>query len=347
MERILSALDVLTIHRRRITGLTIKADLNKIGVDIASYRYVATLTEARDYLEMHRPHLVILDLCLPNGDAYRLLDAYQPSRRDFAVILMDEEENDSLPRASRHAKERHRGLETLVEHQAAGYLLYPLFHNRNLAHSIEQARGKLQARLLDDYQHEIIEQLLRSTLGHSAPSTPHQKHPAPNNPTPSLTTFDTDDVSFILLRNAQHTHMMEIDAAVLSTGTGGRKPRQNVQKTLTVRYADIIRLEKQDNYVWLHWFNPEGEVKKALLRTEFVPLLHTDLPTGFHKVHRSHIINILHIVEVEQRSVVMRCGNEVPLAAREQHRVQEVLQQFSRQVGVLGELHRLLKEKLK
>ena len=131
MEHLLSrGLDILTVHRRRITGLTIKTDLQKIGVTVAGYDQASTLAEAQAYLRARPPHVVILDLCLPNGDAYRLLDAYQPSRREFAVILMDEEPTN----VPSHG-ERHRGVEALVEHQAAGYLVYPQFHNLNLARS--------------------------------------------------------------------------------------------------------------------------------------------------------------------------------------------------------------------
>ena len=348
MEHLLSrGLDILTVHRRRITGLTIKTDLQKIGVTVAGYDQANTLAEAQAYLRARPPHVVILDLCLPNGDAYRLLDAYQPSRREFAVILMDEEQTH-VPSHS----ERHRGVEALVEHQAAGYLVYPQFHNLNLARSVEQARGKLQSRLLAEYQHEIIEQLLRSTLGHPAlPSHPAPPAPPPHSDPPMtgnapFAHSDESDTSRLLLHHAQAAQTAAIAASSVS-GVGkkaGKGKKASGVRHHHVRYADIIRLEKQDHYLWLHWFGADGAVAKALVRTETIPLRDGALPVGFHQVHRSHVVNLLHIVEVGSRRLLMRCGSDVPLAAREQQRMQEVIEQFSRQVGVLGDLQRLLQQ---
>jgi CheY-like chemotaxis protein len=341
MEHLLSrGLDILTVHRRRITGLTIKTDLQKIGVTVAGYDQASTLAEAQAYLRARPPHVVILDLCLPNGDAYRLLDAYQPSRREFAVILMDEEQTNGPSHG-----ERHRGVEALVEHQAAGYLVYPQFHNLNLARSVEQARGKLQSRLLTEYQHDIIEQLLRSTLGHPALPAP-PPHSAPPMTGKAPFAHSDEDTSRLLLHHAQAAQTL----AIASSSASGVGKKAGIGKKASgvhhhhVRYADIIRLEKQDHYVWLHWFGADGAVAKALVRTETIPLLDGELPVGFHQVHRSHVVNLLHIVEVGSRRLLMRCGSDVPLAAREQQRMQEVIEQFSRQVGVLGDLQRLLQQ---
>jgi hypothetical protein len=236
-------------------------------------------------------------------------------------------------------------VEALVEHQAAGYLVYPQFHNLNLARSVEQARGKLQSRLLTEYQHDIIEQLLRSTLGHPALPAP-PPHSAPPMTGKAPFAHSDEDTSRLLLHHAQAAQTL----AIASSSASGVGKKAGIGKKASgvhhhhVRYADIIRLEKQDHYVWLHWFGADGAVAKALVRTETIPLLDGELPVGFHQVHRSHVVNLLHIVEVGSRRLLMRCGSDVPLAAREQQRMQEVIEQFSRQVGVLRDLQRLLQQ---
>jgi hypothetical protein len=98
----------------------------------------------------------------------------------------------------------------------------------------------------------------------------------------------------------------------------------------------------KENYYELWYFDTEGMVQMVLVRKD--DMAHpSEMPTLFYQAHRSHIVNMKQIAEVNPASLLMRCGNSVPLAESEQQRFQSILQQMSIQVAVLDELRAMIR----
>jgi DNA-binding LytR/AlgR family response regulator len=316
-------LRIVIIHPTTVIARGLMMDLRKIGTAIEHIERVQTLEAARIMITTIQPHVVFLGLNLPNGGAFELLEDFPPTLdRRFAIILVDDA--DTPPRA------RQRHLEAMAEHQAVGYLLYPIFHNGTLGKSMEHARNRLQSRMLSERQHDIIERLVRGVL---------DELPKSESDTSERLTLDGE-----FSVTARSSTIARKSSAHKKSSPKTNKPVKNTALAflLTLRWSAVIRLQMKENYYELWYFDTEGMVQMVLVRKD--DMAHpSEMPTLFYQAHRSHIVNMKQIAEVNPASLLMRCGNSVPLAESEQQRFQSILQQMSIQVAVLDELRAMIR----
>ena len=330
-------LRILIVHPTTLIARGLMMDLRKIGTVVEQLERVQTREEAEIIMEKLQPHVVFLSLHLPNGGAFDLLDHFPPpSERTFAIILVDD--TDTPPRA------RQRHLEAMAEHQAAGYLLYPIFHNGTLEKSMEHARNRLQGRMLSEQQQDIIERLIRAVLDEQ----PHGAVTAEANSTVPSSNTDTATSERPGLEHEFSVTARAITAPVPSSVPKKPAARPSPKKkslstfVLVRPWSAVIRLQMKENYYEVWYFDTNGAVQTALVRKqEFPPP--SQLPTLFYQAHRSHIVNMKQIAEVNPASLLMRCGSSIPLAESEQQRLQTIMRQISKQVAVLDELRAMIR----
>ena len=83
------------------------------------------------------------------------------------------------------------------------------------------------------------------------------------------------------------------------------------RKMVKVKYGDIIFVESYGEYVKIH---TKDDVILALQRTSFMEEM---LPQDdFIRIHRSHIINVNHIREIDGNSVIMEGKNRLVVSKR-------------------------------
>ncbi len=83
------------------------------------------------------------------------------------------------------------------------------------------------------------------------------------------------------------------------------------RKMVKVNYADIIFVESYGEYVKIY---TKDDVLLALQRTSFMESM---LPTSdFTRIHRSHIINVNHVKEIDGNTVVMAEGHRLVVSKR-------------------------------
>lgn len=86
-------------------------------------------------------------------------------------------------------------------------------------------------------------------------------------------------------------------------------------KMLLVNTSDIVYLESDGNFTWVHMLNDSKHYASRSLK-EFDQLLNTQ---GFFRTHKSFLINITHIQSYTQKDayeIVMSNQKKVPLAQR-------------------------------
>lgn len=107
-------------------------------------------------------------------------------------------------------------------------------------------------------------------------------------------------------------------------------------RTRFVLGANTIRnVAVDDHYCYVHYAHGDGYAKRDL----GMPLrdVQTLLPPFFVRVHRSHIVNLRHIVSIRRKNrsirLVLDSGYEVPVS---RHRLDEVLPLLRQQIASLG-----------
>jgi DNA-binding LytR/AlgR family response regulator len=325
-------LRIVIVHPTMFIARGLMMDLRKIGTVMEYVEIVQTLESARTKIEQLQPHVVFLGLNLPNGGAFELLEQFPPTpERSFAIILVDD--TDTPHRA------RQRHLEAMAEHQAAGYLLYPIFHNGTLGKSMEHARNRLQSRMLSEQQHDIIERLVRGVV-EELPNA--EAEPTATKELPTL-----EKTFSVATRSLSAASKPSARKKSPPKGTSKKKPTAKTSTTnlsLTLPWSSVIRLQMKENYYELWYFDTEGAVQTVLVRKNEFPHP-SEMPKLLYQAHRSHIVNMKQIAEVNPASLLMRCGSSVPLAESEQYRLQTIVQQMSVQVAVLDELRAMIRKK--
>ncbi len=103
----------------------------------------------------------------------------------------------------------------------------------------------------------------------------------------------------------------------------------------TLSEEDIRNVVVEDHYCYVHYRRNDGFAKRDLA----MPLrdVLALLPASFVQVHRSHIVNLTHIVSIrrDRRNirVILDGGYEVPVS---RHRLDEVLPMLQQQIESLG-----------
>ena len=313
-------LRVLVAHPVRRIALNLVMDLRKIGTVMDIVKTASTLEEARTEVETITPHIVILGLNFPNDEAFEFLKQFSPKERGFVVIFVDDE-NTPLRTRQRH-------LQAMIEHQAAGYLVFPFFHNGTLGTSMEEVRNRLQARIVTERQYDITTRLIQTIEGEVAQptttGTPEER--------PALTAaFSVPVRSVISAKKAPTTKQTPTPKSLAK------------HPPLETTWSNVIRLEMKENYYELWYFDAKERVRAVLVRKDDLPPP-AQMPSMVYQAHRSHLVSMKHIVEVNPKSLLMRCGSSVPLAEAEQERLQTIFDQLSEQMAVLTELRILFQK---
>jgi DNA-binding LytR/AlgR family response regulator len=306
-------LRILVVHPSPPIARSIVRDIKRLGLRVSAERKAATVQEAQEAITTLQPHILFLGLDIPNAGAVQLLEEYPPAHRDFAVILIDA--GGDSPR------ERQHHVHIVMQQHIAGYLLLGAFDNEILGQSIERALNHLQQRLFEERHREIVEFLLHTTLA---------QHHAASAATTDTTTTEPSTAA------ATRATMPEARIALLL-------PAEAAARATTDRVLDwerVIRLQTFENYYELVMFDAEGFVKKLTVRKR--ALSADELPPSFTKIHRSHIVNLRHVLTLQHNMVYMACGTSIKLPKTQQARVRELLQQFSQQVNVLDILRSLV-----
>jgi len=124
-----------------------------------------------------------------------------------------------------------------------------------------------------------------------------------------------------------------LEARTTGLGGTGQSVRFESGRTEFTLNADAIRnVVVDDHYCYVHYRHDDRYAKRDLA----MPLRDVLglLPTGFVQVHRSHIVNLDHIVSIDRRGrsihLSLDGGYEVPVS---RHRLEEVLPQIRQQIG--------------
>ncbi|MBK7010765.1 MAG: LytTR family transcriptional regulator [Saprospiraceae bacterium] len=98
-----------------------------------------------------------------------------------------------------------------------------------------------------------------------------------------------------------------------------------ISDSKTIRYVpieEIIRLEADGNYTYIYKTGPKSYYSAKTLK-EYDELL---LGSRFLRVHRSHLINIDHIISYDKQGLIsMTDGSVVEVSRRKRDFVQETL----------------------
>lgn len=107
---------------------------------------------------------------------------------------------------------------------------------------------------------------------------------------------------------------MQIDFANLGL-TNDHFFIKDKQKLVKLAYSDVAFVEACDNYSILHTKDSKFIISYSLKHVEVkLP------PKDFLRIHRSYMVNLLHISQIMQRSLVLLDGKEIPIS--EGHRAE-------------------------
>jgi hypothetical protein len=329
-------LRILIVHQEQETAQAILAALYHHEASPAhtpihaSYNVhlASTPDDAIASLILVQPHIVFLDMNCHQDGSFLVLEHSTPSERRFALILLDNDEGGPALR------QRHR--EAVIDFQASGYLLYPtpvhsVFVN-SLATSMERARNWLQTQVLAHRHEAVVECLLRAVMEKAETVSGEG---------------DTDSPIFSLRLRSATIRSCAADTppeqSVEAQNLQANADESSANGTLRLVWSSVIRLEMNDNYYQLWYYDGEGDVQKTLVRKTEVPVQET-MPPVFYKAHRSHIVNVRHVAEVNASSLMIRDGAMVPLAGNERQRLQNIVRETSVQMALLHELRGLVVE---
>ena len=106
-----------------------------------------------------------------------------------------------------------------------------------------------------------------------------------------------------------------------------RKKRKNIvtvhlgNKVLLLEAKDITYLQGDGNYTFV--YTTQG---KRYLVSKTMKTISAMLNAGFLRIHKSHTINPGHLVaRIGSDRVLLRCGQELPIARRRIVEIQEIL----------------------
>jgi DNA-binding LytR/AlgR family response regulator len=298
-------LNCLVVHHRPQVARSLVRDLHKVSSLLGSTHTATTLDDAIAALHDHKPNVVVLDLEMPSGGAYRFLQQHLPADAEYLLILLDK---DDLK-----AADRQRNLHLLAEHQAVGYLILGVFNNGTLEVLAEKAHGRLQSQLLAKRQRDIIELLIEMLV--SGVEQPHVKNSHTNT-------------------GSHSTSGQEVGAGITFKKKDGRTATR--KREVTVQWQNVIRCVMKGNDYEVWYFDEEGAVTTELLRKERV----SAMPAHFFRANRSHIVNPHCIARIGRAEVMMMCGNVIQLSQKNQERMQTIFNKLSVPLLILSRLNR-------
>jgi DNA-binding LytR/AlgR family response regulator len=186
----------------------------------------------------------------------------------------------------------------------------------------------LQTQVLADRHEAVIECLLRAVVEKAETVSGEA---------------DADSPAFSLRLRAATIRASEADTPSSATSQQANADEFSANGALRLVWSSVIRLEMNENYYQLWYYDGEGDVQKTLVRKTDVPTQET-MPPAFYKAHRSHIVNVRHVAEVNASSLLMRDGAMVPLAGSERQRLRNIVRETSVQMALLHELRGLVVE---
>jgi DNA-binding LytR/AlgR family response regulator len=334
-------LRILVVHSTPFIARSVIRDLKKIGTQMSEPYKATSAEEALMAIETVQPDIVFMGMDLPHDDALRLLQEYPPHRRNFAIILMDGLYTSLL--------ERQKYIQTMLAHQAIGYLMVGVFDNQILAASIEQARHTLQVQILGEQQHAILECVMNGVL---------QDVRALDRQSEEWKAMVKEFVGVPVLGVPARTSltpelpplMLPVQIELQSQGVSHKPRRNNTHASLrstsrkkakAVAWSQVVRLQAQENYFEVWYFNESGVVKTELLRKEEIPI--ESMPRCMCKVHKSHYVNVYQISSVRLESLLMNDGSCVPLSKLQQERLRGILRELSSHFAALDTLRDVLR----
>jgi two-component system LytT family response regulator len=103
------------------------------------------------------------------------------------------------------------------------------------------------------------------------------------------------------------------------------KPRLSFlhgRKVLTVHPAQIIRMEAKNNYTRV-FFTDHPPILMAKVLRIYDEIL---VPHGFVRIHRSHLVNVQHVEEMDQKGILrMKDSSEMEISRRKKREVYTTL----------------------
>lgn len=97
-------------------------------------------------------------------------------------------------------------------------------------------------------------------------------------------------------------------------------------KRHSIPYKEILFFESKRNYVKLHLKNPEDTV--PMYKSNMVDLCKA-LPKTFIRCHRSYVVNMLHVVAIEEQKLYLRGRPNAPLNIGEMY-LEDILSYFTK-----------------
>ncbi|WP_414617539.1 LytR/AlgR family response regulator transcription factor [Dyadobacter sp. 32] len=100
-------------------------------------------------------------------------------------------------------------------------------------------------------------------------------------------------------------------------------------KIVLVNMCDITHLRGDGNYTFVHTIDG-----KQYLFSKTMKQIQKKLDVHFVRVHKSYTVNPDHVVSwLEARTILLRCGRQIPVARRRVHTVEQCLRDEYRDAG--------------
>jgi len=116
-----------------------------------------------------------------------------------------------------------------------------------------------------------------------------------------------------------------------NNGLGGYPQELAVEaggERVLVPFADILYLNKSGKYVEISYYhggnaNTKGNVRVISVRTS-LSRISPVFPKNFVAAHRGHVVNTVHVLRQDYKSVLMRNGELIPVASGRSKAVRDV-----------------------
>jgi hypothetical protein len=331
-------LRVVVVHHSPVIARSILRDLTKIGTATSETHKTSCIHEAREVIDEMEPHIVFVAINLPHGKAFDLLQDFPPSKRTFALIIVDEPlKLVAMPEAEQQGRFQH-----VLENQAVAYLMVGVFHNGTLATSIERARTRLQEVILERQQGEVNDYLVRFVTDGAEEwrETMARIHNVSKTVGVSVGTSASRQALKKGTGHSEQAHTPVLRIKSLHNRHHGNAPSKKHLRISELCWSRLIRLQAQENYYGLWYFDEEGIVQMELIRKGEVLL--SERPSFMFKANKSEYINVHWIADIGAKAVMMMCGGFVRLAERQQQTFQEIFRAVSSQLAALDELQAVL-----
>jgi two-component system LytT family response regulator len=107
-----------------------------------------------------------------------------------------------------------------------------------------------------------------------------------------------------------------VDVALLHhDGQRGKLVLRDLDQIQVVAMADIIRCASDGRYTTVHFTGGRPPFTVSVHLLEYERML---APSGFIRIHRSHLINLAHLLRVDKRQLMVHLtdGHAVPISTR-------------------------------